>query len=154
MGGLFPPHHTPCQWQVSLPAGVLVVFDVQGWVLWCVLAHSRWLLAGDWAPWLCRASAWRVMCLGVPGLWVHGCICSRHRRLLAGPVGSSSALLWVGCGSPGGGLSGFPCSGVLWMVVAQISSVPVSGPGGQVCGSSHSLLHILIEKPILTSTGV
>ncbi|MEQ2285801.1 hypothetical protein AMECASPLE_035643 [Ameca splendens] len=39
--------------------------------------------------------------------------------------------------------------GGLWMSVAQISSVSVSVPGGQVCGSSHSLLHIFMEKPCI-----
>ncbi|MED6280251.1 hypothetical protein CHARACLAT_008788 [Characodon lateralis] len=73
-----PPHY--------LPAGVLVVFGVQGWVLWCVPGDSRWLLARAWTPRRCQASAWGVICPGVLGLWVHGWIC------LAGPVGSSLQL--------------------------------------------------------------
>ncbi|MEQ2229308.1 hypothetical protein ILYODFUR_017552 [Ilyodon furcidens] len=71
---------------VSAP-GVLVVLSIRGWVLWCVLANSRWLLAGAWSP---------------------------------GPV---------------------------LMSVVRISSISVPGPGGQVCGSSHSLLYIFMEKP-------
>ncbi|MEQ2225363.1 hypothetical protein ILYODFUR_016647 [Ilyodon furcidens] len=35
------------------------------------------------------------------------------------------------------------------MSVARISSIFVQGPGEQVCGSSHSLLHIFIEKPCM-----
>ncbi|MEQ2273469.1 hypothetical protein XENORESO_004492 [Xenotaenia resolanae] len=46
-------------------------------------------------------------------------------------------------------LPGFPCSWVPWMSVAQISSISVSGPGGWVCGPSHSLLHIFMEKPYI-----
>ncbi|KAK5614028.1 hypothetical protein CRENBAI_012256 [Crenichthys baileyi] len=60
MWGLFPLCHTTCRWLVSLPAGELVVLGIR--VLWCVLAHSRWLLAGAWTPGLSRASAWGVMC--------------------------------------------------------------------------------------------
>ncbi|MED6254275.1 hypothetical protein ATANTOWER_021855 [Ataeniobius toweri] len=75
-GSVFPPHHTTCWRLVSLPTGVLVVLGVWGWELWCVLTHSRWLLAGTWTIRLCRASAWGVICPGVLGLWVHGWICS------------------------------------------------------------------------------
>ncbi|MEQ2311107.1 hypothetical protein AMECASPLE_016290 [Ameca splendens] len=35
------------------------------------------------------------------------------------------------------------------MSLAQISSMSVSGPGGQVYGSSHLLLHIILEKPCI-----
>ncbi|MEQ2160290.1 hypothetical protein GOODEAATRI_032078 [Goodea atripinnis] len=130
MWGLFPLCLTTCQWLVSLPAGVLVVLGIRGWVLWCVLAHSRWLLAGAWTPWLCRASTWGVICLGVSGLWVHGWICSgvdgcwrglwAHRCSTLGllhcgcwviPQGLSPALLWGVVVVPGVVLLGFLCSG-------------------------------------------
>ncbi|MED6287490.1 hypothetical protein CHARACLAT_016914 [Characodon lateralis] len=96
MWGLFLPCHT-------LAAGVLVVLGVWGWVLWCVPAHSRWLLPGAWAPWLCWASVWGVMCPGSlgPTLDLLG-----RRRLPAGPVGSllqlpGASALWLLCGYPG-----------------------------------------------------
>ncbi|MED6274730.1 hypothetical protein CHARACLAT_019363, partial [Characodon lateralis] len=57
MWGLFPPNHTICRWLVSLPACVLVVLGVWGWVLWCVL--GLWLLIGAWTPW-----ALSGLCLG------------------------------------------------------------------------------------------
>ncbi|MEQ2284661.1 hypothetical protein AMECASPLE_023813 [Ameca splendens] len=71
-----------------------------------------------------------------------------------------SSLGGGGCGSPGGGSPGVPVPldvyrGLwivyrgFWMSMARISSVSVSGPGGQVCGSSHSLLHICMEKPCI-----
>ncbi|MEQ2225222.1 hypothetical protein ILYODFUR_015308 [Ilyodon furcidens] len=45
----------------------------------------------------------------------------------------------------------FPCAlAGLLMSMAWISSVSVPVPGGQVCGFSHSLLHIFMEKPALT----
>ncbi|MEQ2235095.1 hypothetical protein ILYODFUR_038137 [Ilyodon furcidens] len=91
----------------------------------------------------------------------------RRRRLLAGPVGSSSAL-WLLDGSPGALLCsslgrlrwsrqwsswGSHLLGGLLMSVAQISAMSVSGLGGQICGSSHSLLHTFMEKAyIYTST--
>ncbi|MEQ2314639.1 hypothetical protein AMECASPLE_014224 [Ameca splendens] len=62
--------------------------------------------------------------------------------------GLSSALLWGSCGGPGSGPLRVPCSGGP-LSVAQISSVSVSGPGAQVHGSSHSRLHIFMEKPYL-----
>ncbi|MEQ2285835.1 hypothetical protein AMECASPLE_036020 [Ameca splendens] len=40
-------------------------------------------------------------------------------------------------------------TGCLWRSVVPISSVSASGPGWQVCGSSHPLLIILMEKPYL-----
>ncbi|MED6234095.1 hypothetical protein ATANTOWER_022212, partial [Ataeniobius toweri] len=125
MWGLFPPRHTTCRWLASLPTGVLVVLSIRGWVLWCVLAHSWWLLAGAWTPGLCRASAWGVICPGVSGLWVHGWICSGvdgcrqglwtrrcsslgllHCGCWVVPLGLSPALLWGGCGSPDNGSPG------------------------------------------------
>ncbi|MED6246888.1 hypothetical protein ATANTOWER_025578 [Ataeniobius toweri] len=146
-----PPRHTACRWLESLPAGVLVVLGVRGRVLWCGLAHSRWLLAGAWPPGLCRASAWGVVCPGVLGLWVHGWICSGvdgcrrglwtrrcgslgllHCRCWVVPLGLSTALLWRPldvCGSD------------------LLSVRP--GTMGQACGSSHSLLHIFVEKPCI-----
>ncbi|MEQ2223082.1 hypothetical protein ILYODFUR_033161 [Ilyodon furcidens] len=51
-------------------------------------------------------------------------------------VGGDSPLLF--CGG-----EGFRC---LWLGSPQVS---VPGPGGQVCGSSHSLLHIFMEKPYI-----
>ncbi|MEQ2255501.1 hypothetical protein ILYODFUR_014517 [Ilyodon furcidens] len=109
------------------------------------------------------------MCPGVLGLWVHGWICTSvdncqwglwaccssslgllHCGYWVVAQGLSFALLWGGCGSPGGGPAGVPmlwgALGCLWL---RISSVSVSGPGGQVCGSSYSLLHIFIEKPYI-----
>ncbi|MEQ2311871.1 hypothetical protein AMECASPLE_025070 [Ameca splendens] len=93
-----------------LVAGVSACWCIGGshvhdWVLRCVLAHSRWLLARARAPWLCQASAWGVMCPGVSGLWIHGWICS----------------VVDGC----------------WRGLEQ------------VCGSSHSLLHISMERPYI-----
>ncbi|MED6231583.1 hypothetical protein ATANTOWER_031141 [Ataeniobius toweri] len=115
---------------------------------------------------LCRASAWGVMCPEVSGPWVHVDLLWQ-RRLLERPVGSSLQLpgasaLWLLGDSPGT----LPCSSLLgesrrwlswgscalggfWMFMAQIFSVPVPGPGGQVCGSSHSLLYIFIDKPCI-----
>ncbi|MED6235218.1 hypothetical protein ATANTOWER_020111 [Ataeniobius toweri] len=56
-------------------------------------------------------------------------------------VGVAVVLGWSSWGS---------CAlGGLWMSVARICFVSVSGPGGQVCGSSHSLLHIFMEKPCM-----
>ncbi|MEQ2254018.1 hypothetical protein ILYODFUR_038588 [Ilyodon furcidens] len=163
MGGLFPPRHTTCRWFESLPAGVLGVLGVWGRVLWCVLAHSWWLLAGTWPPGLCQASAWGggvSRGLGSLGPWLD--LLGRG-RLLAGPVGSSlrlprcwvvplglsTALLWGGGGSPGGGSSGVP---ELWGPLDVCGSDLLSvrpGTMGQVCGSSHSLLHIFVEKPCI-----
>ncbi|MEQ2296039.1 hypothetical protein AMECASPLE_020763 [Ameca splendens] len=74
--GSVPPRHTTCRWLVFQPAGVFVVLGVWGWVLWRVPAHSRRLLAMAQALWLCRTSAWGVMCPRVLGLWVHDWICS------------------------------------------------------------------------------
>ncbi|MED6255336.1 hypothetical protein ATANTOWER_008096, partial [Ataeniobius toweri] len=147
----FPPRYTTCRWLVSLPAGVLVVLGVQAWVLWCVLAHSRWLLAGAWTPGLCRASAWGVICPGFSGLWVHGWICSDidgcrrglwahccsslgllHCGCWVVPLGLSPALLWGWVAVvPAVVLLEFLCFGGLWMSVARISSISVPGPGGQ-----------------------
>ncbi|MEQ2232598.1 hypothetical protein ILYODFUR_013115 [Ilyodon furcidens] len=95
-----------------------------------MMAYSRGPHAGAWAPWLCQASAWRVMCPGVSGIWVHGWICSNvdgcrwglwacqcnslellHRSCWVVPLGLSSALLWGGYSSPSGGPPGVP---VLW----------------------------------------
>ncbi|MEQ2287061.1 hypothetical protein AMECASPLE_008664 [Ameca splendens] len=103
----------------TLPAGgwslCLLVLGVRGRVLWCVLAHSQWLVARAWPPGLCLASAWGVVCPGVLGLWVHGWICSGvdgcrrglwarccgslgllHCRCWVAPLGLSTALLWGG----------------------------------------------------------
>ncbi|MED6274342.1 hypothetical protein CHARACLAT_015463, partial [Characodon lateralis] len=97
-----PPHYLP----VIGVTGVPVVLGVLGWVLWCVPAHSRWLLAGAWTPGLGWAYAWGVICPGDSGLWVHGWICSGvgccHRAMwivseLFGYDGASMLLL---CFSP------------------------------------------------------
>ncbi|MEQ2312486.1 hypothetical protein AMECASPLE_031527 [Ameca splendens] len=93
----------------------------------------------------------------------------RCRWLPVGPVGSSLQLpgvsaIWPLGGSPGAfhcsSLGGLRLSwrrsfwdsralGGLCMSVAHISSLSVLGPGGQVCGSSHSLLHIFKEEPYI-----
>ncbi|MED6281216.1 hypothetical protein CHARACLAT_018980 [Characodon lateralis] len=123
-----PPHYLPVI-GISAP-GVLVVLGIRGWVLWCVLAHSRWLLAGAWTPGLGRAYDWGVICPGVSDLWVHCWICSGVdgcRRGLWARRCSSLGLLhcgcwvvslafspapsWGGSGSPGSGSPGVP---VLW----------------------------------------
>ncbi|MEQ2225066.1 hypothetical protein ILYODFUR_013645 [Ilyodon furcidens] len=88
------------------------------------------------------------------GLWAHCCssLVLLHCDCWVVPLGLSSAILWGSCGSPGGGPSWVPVFwGSLLMSVAQISSVSVSGPGGQVCGSTYSLLHILWRNLIYTS---
>ncbi|MED6246887.1 hypothetical protein ATANTOWER_025573 [Ataeniobius toweri] len=70
--------------------------------------------------------------------------CWRACRLVtAAPWGFCSvAAGWFPWGSPlvfsGWGLS-----------VAHISSLSVLGPGWLVCGSSHLLLHIFMEKPCI-----
>ncbi|MEQ2173060.1 hypothetical protein GOODEAATRI_027771 [Goodea atripinnis] len=104
------------------------------------LRHHR-IIARACVQYLCPGLEWPC---GVFAIWVHGWICidSCQRGLLARccsslgllhcdcwvvPLGLSSAALWGGCGSPRGG--------------------PPFGPGGQVCGSSHSLWHIFMEKP-------
>ncbi|MEQ2227828.1 hypothetical protein ILYODFUR_002383 [Ilyodon furcidens] len=154
MWGLFYPRHTTCWWLVFLPAGVLVVLGIRDWVLWCVLAHSWWLLAGAWNPGLSRASAWGGIGPGVSGLWVYGWISSgvdgcRRGTVAAGCFPWDSPLLLSGGVTVvlAVVLLGFLCFGGLWMSVARISSV--SGPGGRVCGFSHSLLHIFMEKPYM-----
>ncbi|MEQ2223113.1 hypothetical protein ILYODFUR_033461 [Ilyodon furcidens] len=54
----------------------------------------------------------------------------------------------VACGSPGGGPPGIPvlwgAFGCLWLRSPLCLSWV---QGGQVCGSSHSLLQIILEKP-------
>ncbi|MED6277558.1 hypothetical protein CHARACLAT_014672 [Characodon lateralis] len=104
-----------------------------------------------------------MMCPGVSGLCVHGWICSAA----GGACGLVTAAPWGFCtvaagwffwGSPllfSGGVAvvpvvvllGFLRSRESLMSVAQISSMSVSGPMGQVCVMSHSLLNIFLEKP-------
>ncbi|MEQ2256323.1 hypothetical protein ILYODFUR_023088 [Ilyodon furcidens] len=102
--------------------------------LWCVVAHSWWLLAGAWTPGLCRASAWEVICPGVSGHWVHGWICSDINGCWQGlwacccsslgllhcgcwvvPLGLSPALFWGGCGSSPGVPVLWGAFGCLWL---------------------------------------
>ncbi|MED6247055.1 hypothetical protein ATANTOWER_028936 [Ataeniobius toweri] len=131
----------------------------------CTHGSPPWLLAEAWTPGLCRASAWGVICPGVSGLWDHGWIClgvdGCRRGLWARRWGICTvAAGWFPWDFPllfSGGVAVFrqwfswgSCAlGGLWMSVAGISSVSVPGPGGQVCGSSHSLLHIFMEKPCI-----
>ncbi|MEQ2315567.1 hypothetical protein AMECASPLE_023764 [Ameca splendens] len=86
------------------------------------MARSAWAslqLPGASAQWLLGGSPGTVPCSSLGGLWL--------------------SRLWFSRGS---------CAlGGLWMSIARISFVSLPGPGGQVCGSSHSLLHIFIEKP-------
>ncbi|MEQ2157428.1 hypothetical protein GOODEAATRI_001800 [Goodea atripinnis] len=88
MWGLFPPCHTPCRWLVSL-----VVLGVQGWVLWCVLAHFWWLLA-------LLGLCWGVVCPLVSGLWV-------HRSPGCGPSGPVVPLSSVSVSGPRGWVCGY-----------------------------------------------
>ncbi|MED6250366.1 hypothetical protein ATANTOWER_031074, partial [Ataeniobius toweri] len=71
------------------------------------LLARAWAVA--WAPWLCQASAWRVMCSGVSGLWVHGWICSGvdgcQRGLWSRRCSSLAVVVLTVV------LLGFPCSG-------------------------------------------
>ncbi|MEQ2303176.1 hypothetical protein AMECASPLE_013970 [Ameca splendens] len=68
-----PPHYLPVV-GVS-PRWCTCGSRYLGWVLWCELAQSRWLLARAWTLGLCRGSPWRVISPRVSGLWVHGRIC-------------------------------------------------------------------------------
>ncbi|MEQ2282265.1 hypothetical protein AMECASPLE_038729 [Ameca splendens] len=60
-----------------------------------------------------------------------------------------SALRWGGQYSRQWSSQGSHALGGLWMSVTLISSISVLGTRGQVCGSSHPLLHIFMEKPYM-----
>ncbi|MED6275538.1 hypothetical protein CHARACLAT_027507 [Characodon lateralis] len=127
MWGLFPPSHTPCLWLISLSPGVLGVLSSKGWVLCVCRLTPGGCLPGP-GPLGSVGLLLAERC--VPGSRVHGWICS------GGAYGP-----WFSWGSP--------ALGGLWMSVARISCVSVSVSGGQICGSSHSLLHIFMEKPCI-----
>ncbi|MEQ2240744.1 hypothetical protein ILYODFUR_018288 [Ilyodon furcidens] len=69
------PRHAPCRWLTPLPVGALLVLSIQSWVIRYVQAHSRRLLGGVWAPWLCWVYAWRRCAVG-SRVWIHDWMCS------------------------------------------------------------------------------
>ncbi|MEQ2302504.1 hypothetical protein AMECASPLE_007429 [Ameca splendens] len=95
------------------------------------------------------------MCSGVDGcrwgLWAHRCSSLRllHCGCWVVPLGFSPAPLWGGYSSPGGGSPEVP---VLWgpLDVCGLDLLRICpGSRRRVCGSSHSLLHIFMEKPCM-----
>ncbi|MED6276756.1 hypothetical protein CHARACLAT_006252 [Characodon lateralis] len=131
-------------WECAPVVRGFMAFGFGGRVLWCMPDHSRRLVARSWAPWLCRAFAWGVMC---PGSMAGSALTDSCRRclwarrysslgllhwLLGGSIGSPLLFSKGECGSPGSGPPGVP---VLWGAngcVGLRSSVSVSGPGAAI----------------------
>ncbi|MED6240267.1 hypothetical protein ATANTOWER_018464 [Ataeniobius toweri] len=149
--------------QVLLGLAVALVFSALYWGGVCLFAGGIHNVPMDvrkdvWCRWCCGIGsrgrcglAW-LYCFCLAGLNVGGsasqAVAFWWRPWLAGPASCPWAwwclppLLEFGeRGCLLGSARELGTFGCLWL-----SPMSVSGPGGQVCGSSHSLLHICMEK--------
>ncbi|MED6259098.1 hypothetical protein ATANTOWER_016954 [Ataeniobius toweri] len=152
VGAYFLPRHTTCRWLVSQPAGVHAVHGVRGWVLWCVLAHSHWLLASAWAPGFCRAYAWGVMCPRVSDAYSStGLDLTRTTETLS----EHSPESWiVPAGKPSGEtiLLSEPCPPSQRHPLG--TTIPAAVDFGRLCPHTlQALRPSLADRPALTSSG-